>query len=59
MKQGIWFENCRIVTLDSNAILRYYYIGKKECKFAIDLKSEEVSVRFLFTQKKDGKMKSE
>jgi hypothetical protein len=56
MKQGLVFENCRITTLDSNGILRYTAVGKKDVRATIDLKSAGTSVRFLYIQKKEGKI---
>jgi hypothetical protein len=56
MKQGLVFENCRMTTLDSNGILRYTALGKKDVRATINLKSAEVSVKFLYVQKKEGKI---
>jgi len=30
MKQGLFFENCRMTTIDSNGILKYYTLSKKD-----------------------------
>jgi len=58
MKQGLVFENCRMTTLDSNGVLRYTALGKKDVRATIDLTSVENSVRFLYIQKKEGKITS-
>jgi hypothetical protein len=56
MKQGIVFENCRMTTLDSTGILRYTAIGDNKVRAALDLKRADITLRFMYTQKKEGKV---
>jgi hypothetical protein len=52
LKQGIFFENCRLVKIDSNGLFKYYYIGKTQSKTAINITSPDVSVRFTYKSQK-------
>lgn len=53
MKQGLFFENCRMTTIDSNGILKYYTLSKKDQQTArseIDLKNPVNAFKFLYKQ---------
>lgn len=52
LKQGIFFENCRLVKIDSNGLFKYYYIGKAQAKLVINLTSPDISVRFTYKSQK-------
>ena len=42
------FENLRIVKLDDNGVLKYFWPNKKDPKNTINLRASNVSVRFLY-----------
>jgi hypothetical protein len=47
-----------MTTIDSSGFLRYYAIGKDEVRATIDLKDMKNTVKFLYTQRKKGEVKT-